>query len=317
MVAILGGLGAAVAWTLSTLFSSRASRIIDPVVVVAGLAIVGFVVVAPFVLADGVPARLDGAAAGWLALAGVGNILGLLLVYIAYREGAAVALIAPLVATEGAIAALIAIAGGESVSAGVGVTLAVIALGISLAATPPRQRRRGAAPEDAAASPVDRGEHRTVAIGAEAAGSASAGSVHSRRVLVLAALAAVSFGASLYATGRVSSTLPLSWVVMPARLVGVALVAMPLLAAGRLRPRVFAPAWPLVAGAGVCEVLGFASFTLGARHDIAVAAVVACQFAGLSAIAAYLLFGERLGRLQLTGVVVLLIGISVLSGIRG
>lgn len=294
MVAVLGGLGAAVAWTLSTLFSSRSSRVVDPAAVVAWMAIVGLVLIAPFVIADGLPARLDAGSGGWLAVAGAGNVLGLLLVYVAYHEGAAVVLIAPLVATEGAIAAVIAIVAGESVSLAVALTLAAIAAGVSLAALPP-----------SAAAPAVAEGGRTVSSG------------HSGRALALAGLAALSFGFSLYATGHVSSKLPLSWVILPARLLGTVLVAIPLVAAGRLSPRQLAPAWRLVVGAGICEVLGFASYTLGARQDVAIAAVVACQFAGLSAVAAFLRFGERLGRVQVGGVAVLLVGITVLSGIRG
>lgn len=69
--------------------------------------------------------------------------------------------------------------------------------------------------------------------------------------------------------------------------------------------------------AGLCEVLGFASYSLGARHGIAVAAVVSCQFAAIAALIAFALFGERLGRLQLAGVIVLLAGVSLLSAVRG
>ncbi len=78
-----------------------------------------------------------------------------------------------------------------------------------------------------------------------------------------------------------------------------------------------ARAAPLVVCAGVCEVLGFASFTLGARHDIAVAAVLSCQFAAIAAVGAFVFFGERLARPQLAGVLVVLLGVSALSGLRG
>jgi drug/metabolite transporter (DMT)-like permease len=284
VLAALGGFGAALAWAASTLCSSRASRMIDPASVVAWVSLVGLLLIAPFVLIDGVPARLDGVAAGWLAVAGAGNIVGLLLAYLAYRSGA-VSLIAPLVATEGAIAALISILGGEGIGAGTAAALGVIATGVSLAAVPARSAH----------------EHQQ----APTAG----------RVLVLAALAAICFGFSLYATGHVSSLLPLAWVVLPARLLGSALIALPLLATGRLRLTARA-SW-LLAVAGACEVLGFASYTLGARHDIAVAAVFSCQFAAISSVAAYLLFRERIGRVQVAGVTVLLIGVSLLSGIHG
>ncbi len=279
----MGGFGAALAWAISTLCSSRASRVIDPFSVVAWISLIGLVLIAPFVIAEGVPAAMNGSDVAWLAVAGAGNIAGLIVAYFAYRSGTVV-LIAPLIATEGAIAALLAIAGGEGVSAGSAVALIVIALGVSLAAAPPR-------------------------------GGSLSTAVHEPRVLALAAAAAVCFGLSLYATGRVSSDLPVAWLVLPARLVGTALVAIPLLAARRLR--IAARAVPLVAVAGLCEVLGIASYALGARHGIAVAAVVSCQFAAIAALVAFFAFGERLWRVQLAGVCVLLVGVSLLSAIRG
>ena len=49
---------------------------------------------------------------------------------------------------------------------------------------------------------------------------------------------------------------------------------------------------------------------------IAVAAVLSSQFATLSALAGYLVFGERLSRLQLLGVLVVISGVAVLSVLR-
>lgn len=285
MIAVLGGLGAAAAWAASTLCASRSARIIGAPSAVAWLAVVGLLATGPVAGAEGVPARLDGASAGWLVLAGAGNVAGLLVAYLAYRRGD-VALIAPVIATEGAIAAMIAIATGEQIRLSTAIVLALIAAGIALAA-------RAAPPSG---------------------GRPAAGVARPAAVVALAALAAVCFGASLYATGHVSSRLPLAWVVLPARLLGTALVATPLALAGRLR--LTRRTTPLVVVAGLCEVLGFASFTLGARHDIAVAAVLSCQFAAISAVAAYLLFRERLARPQLAGVLLLMAGVSALSGIR-
>jgi drug/metabolite transporter (DMT)-like permease len=282
MLAILGGLGAAVAWCVSTLCSSRSSRMIDPSSVVAWVALVGLLMIGPVAAFEGVPGSLDAGSGGWLLLAGAGNVGGLLVAYAAYRAGD-VALIAPIIATEGAIAAVIAFAFGEHVQAASALVLGVIALGVSLAAMPARQ------PDGA------RG--------------------HVSRVVVLAGLASLCFGASLYATGRVSSVLPLAWVVLSARLLGTIAVAVPLVLAGRLQ--LTARAAPLLLLAGVCEVLGVASFTLGARHDVAIAAVLSSQFAAMSVVAAYVLFGERLGRVQLRGVVLVLVGVSVLSVLNG
>ena len=60
MLAILGGLAAAAFWTVTTLCSSRSSRIIGPVSVLAWVMIVGFVVTAPAAAIEGVPTNLHG-----------------------------------------------------------------------------------------------------------------------------------------------------------------------------------------------------------------------------------------------------------------
>ena len=40
------------------------------------------------------------------------------------------------------------------------------------------------------------------------------------------------------------------------------------------------------------------------------------QFAAIAAVAAFLLFGERLGRLQVAGVVLIVVGVTVLAACR-
>jgi drug/metabolite transporter (DMT)-like permease len=282
MLAVLGGLGAAGAWAISTLCSSRSSRLLDPPSVVAWMMVVGLAITAPVAAAEGVPSSLHGTAVLWLALSGAGNVLGLVISYAALRIGQ-VALVAPLVSTEGASAAVIAIVAGESLAPGVGVTLALIAVGVSMSAVPA---------EDAAA------HHRAV---------------HPRTV-TLAVLAACSFGASLYATARAGSELPSAWVVLSARVIGTVALALPLALSGRLHLN--RPALPLIVTSGICEVVGFYSFTFGSRHGIAVAAVLSSQFAAFAAVAAYLLFGERLSRLQLSGVCTVLVGVALLSALR-
>jgi drug/metabolite transporter (DMT)-like permease len=212
----------------------------------------------------------------------VGNVAGLAASYQALRIGQ-VALVAPLVSTEGAIAAVIAILAGESVAPSVGVALLVIAVGVGLASVPG----------------VDTTEETRAR--------------HPESVL-LAAVAALAFGAGLYATGRAGASLPSSWVVLSPRAVGVAVLALPLALRGGLElPR---PAVKLVAISGVCEVLGFYSFTWGSRHGIAVAAVLSSQFAALTVIGAYLAFHERLSRLQLFGVCSVIVGVAALSALR-
>jgi drug/metabolite transporter (DMT)-like permease len=64
---------------------------------------------------------------------------------------------------------------------------------------------------------------------------------------------------------------------------------------------------------GLCEVAGFASYTIGARHGIAISAVLASQFAAFAAVGAFLLFRERLTRLQILGIAAIAVGVAVLS----
>jgi uncharacterized membrane protein len=282
VIAILGGLGAAAAWALSTLCSSRSSRLIDPASVVAWLMLVGLVITVPAAAISGVPSRLGPGSGAWLATSGVGNVVGLVLTYRALRIGQ-VALVAPLVATEGAVAAVIALIAGEPVAPGVALTLAAILAGIWVASAPDRSRSQD-------------------------------GAAHPSRAVVLAMAAAFAFGVSLYATARAGAALPVSWVVLSARAIGTVTLALPLAVARRLE--ITRPAVPLVLASGVCEVLGFYSYTTGSRHGIAVAAVLASQVGGLAALGGYFAFGERLSRKRTLGVCTMLAGVAVLTALR-
>lgn len=278
MIAILGGLGAAVAWATTTLCSARASRTIGAVPTLAWVMLVGLVPAGIAVLVAG-GSTPHGSSIGWLALSGFGNVAGLGLVYAAVRRGK-VGVVAPIASTEGAVAAVVAVAFGEHLSPGVAMALAAAVVGVVLAAS-----ARGI-------------EGRTPAT-----------------AVALASGAALSFGVSIYATGRVSQELSVAWAMLPARAVGVALVTLPLLAARRL-PLPTRDATPLVVVTGLAEVAGFAVYAVGARHGIAVAAVLASQFAALSALGALVLYRERLTRAQVLGIVVIACAVAALSALR-
>jgi drug/metabolite transporter (DMT)-like permease len=243
---------------------------------------VGLIVAAPAAAISGAPENLDGGSVGWLVVSGAGNVIGLLCAYSALRIGK-VGLVGPISSTEGAVAAVISVVAGERLAPGAGVTLAVITVGVALAT-------------------------RSTADGGDTRRSDS-------RAALLAAGAAVSFGFSLYATGRVGRELGIAWAVLPPRVVGVAAIALPLAVTGRWR--MSRAALPLVVVCGLCEVLGFASFALGARHGLAVSAVLASQFAAIAAVVAYLAFHERLARVQVIGVTTIVVGVSVLSALNG
>lgn len=283
MIAILCGLGAALAWTVGTMCSSLSTREIGAAPVVAWVMVVGLVICVPLAAASGMPRGLAGEPGLWLALSAVGNVCGLLSVYSALRVGQ-VALIAPLISTEGAIAAVIAIAAGESVAPAATGAITLIALGVALSCLP----------TDSIATTPDPGRGRAP---------------------LLALIGASFFGVSLYATARAGGDLPWPWVVLAGRLVGTFAVAVPLACQGHLPLN--RGVIPLVVASGVCEVLGFFAFISGSRHAIAVTAVVASQFASFTVIAGYVLFRERLARVQLTGVAIVVVGVTLLSALSG
>ena len=94
----------------------------------------------------------------------------------------------------------------------------------------------------------------------------------------------------------------------------VIVVALPLVLLRRIR--ISSAALPFVVVSGVSEVVGFTSFALGARHGIAVSAVLASQFAAVAAAAAFVLFHERLRGVQVAGIATIAVCVAVLSAIR-
>jgi drug/metabolite transporter (DMT)-like permease len=279
MIPILGGLGAAAAWAAATLCASRASRMIGSGSTLAWVMLLGLAVTAPLAVATGVPSELDASSAGWLAVLGVGSVLGLGLVYTALRIGK-VGIVAPITSTEGAVAAVIAVVAGERIAPGAGAILGVIVVGVVLASVAP-----------------------------DPGGSARRNS----RAVALAVGAAILFGVSLYAAGRAGEDLPVAWVLLPSRVVGLLAVVLPLLIAGRLR--ITARSLPLVVAGALAEVGGLAAFTLGAREGIAISVVIASQYAAFAALAAYVLFRERLSPLQVSGVAAIAGGVAALSAL--
>lgn len=279
MTAVLGGLGAALAWACAAVAASRSTRIIGPASALGWGMLIGILVCAVPLGLAGVP-EFTGETAGWLAVSGVGNMLGLLLLYIALRVGT-VGVVVAIGSTCGGIAAVIAVAAGESVSAGIGVALVALAAGAVLASF-------------ASGEAIPGSEQRRIAPG-----------------VALAAAAALAWGVAIYAGGRLSTELPLAWVLLSTRAVGVLAVTIPLALASRLR--FDRRALPFLVVAGVGEVAGYASFLWGARDGIAVSSVLAGQNAALAALIAYLLFRERLARIQVAGVALIGIGIAALA----
>ncbi len=293
MIAIVGGLATAVLWASTLLGSARASRLIGAWSTLAWVMLIGLAVALPLVLVTGSGVSLTGRDVVNLAVAGVANSGGLLLGYAALRRGK-VAVVGPIVSTEGAIGAVLAILAGDPVTAAAAGLLAIIAIGVILASVEQPSARIVAA-GDTRPNPDETGRSAAVTAG-------------------LAVGAAILFGINLYVTSRIANALPLAWSILPARLAGVVGVSLPLIVTGRLRlTREAAPFLVLV---GLAEVGGITTFAIGARDSAPVASVLASQFAGIAAIVAFVLFGERLGRTQLVGVVVIAVGVAVLAALQ-
>ena len=279
MIAILGGLGASVCFTISALCASSASRSIGADATLAGVMAFGLALVAPPLVLLGDAGQLTVSTVALLAIAGLSNVLGLRIEYAALRRGK-VGVVVPIVSTEGLIAAAIAVVLGLHVSVRVGLLLLLVSVGVTLGAAHPDP-------------PGPSGEHAGV------------------RSAVLAMPVALLFGISLYTTGHVGREVSVLWVLIAARLFGCALFTAPLVVRGV--PRVRRKELALVCIAGAAEVVGILSYTIGSRHQLAIAAVLASQFAALSAIGAYFIFDERLTRSQIVGLVIVAVGVGLLA----
>jgi len=132
VIAVVGGLGAALCWAIATMSTSRSSKMIGPSSVLAWVMTIGAVVAlvpAVFERPDG---PLDPGSVWMAVISGIAYIIGLSLIYRALQIGP-VSVAAPVVSTEGALAAVFAVVLGEPLEAIAAVLLAVIAVGVILA----------------------------------------------------------------------------------------------------------------------------------------------------------------------------------------
>jgi drug/metabolite transporter (DMT)-like permease len=287
MVAILGGLAAALSWAIATLVSSRSSRMIGPMSVLGWVMAVGLVAaIVPALLAS--PVALGMPELAGLVVVGLSHNFGLLLAYKALSIGR-VSIVAPIVATEGALAALLSVAFGEPLTGVMALLLGAISVGVVLAAA-----ERSADPS----TPSSLAPEAT------------------RRAALFAIAAALTFSVGLVVAGRLGQEgMPPAWVMLASRTIGVLIIALPLVLARRFR--LTRAAVPLVAIAGVLEVFGGAIYVVAAGEGVAVAAVLSSQFAAIAAVAAFFLFHERLQRIQVLGVAIIAIGITALAATQG
>jgi drug/metabolite transporter (DMT)-like permease len=89
---------------------------------------------------------------------------------------------------------------------------------------------------------------------------------------------------------------------------------VPLALSGRLvRP---GAALRLVVFSGLAEVIGFAAYIIGARDGVAVPAVLSSQFAAVAAVLSFVVFRERLTRMQVAGACAIAAGVAAVAVLR-
>jgi drug/metabolite transporter (DMT)-like permease len=215
-----------------------------------------------------------------LAIAAGGSMVGLRLTYAALARGK-VGIVIAIVSTEGAIAALIAIALGEELGLLLGLGLAVVTAGVAA---------------------VGFGQH---------ADDSAAVVADNRRAAAIAGAASIVFGSSLWASGDVGRRVGDPTVVLASRVLGVLFIALPLIVRRRLRTE--RPALWLALLTGIVECVGFLGFLWGAGDGLAVAAVIATQYAVIATVLSRLIFKERLSPFQLAGIGVVVVGVVLIA----
>jgi drug/metabolite transporter (DMT)-like permease len=275
--AVLGGSGAALAWAVASLCASRCTRALGVAGALAWVMLTGMLVVAPMVALAPAPS-LHGEGMLWLVGAAAGTVGGLRLTYMAFAVGE-VGVVSPIVSAEGGVTVALAVIGGARLGAGRTAAFAAVLAGAVLVA-------RGS--DD---GPAGSGSRATAA--------------------ALAAASALSFGFGLYATARAGAHMSAAWAVAPSRLLGLAVLTLPVAVRRGLPPP--GPLLGFVLLGGTCEVLGFLSYTAGARAGIALTAVFASLTGALAAGLGRLMLAERLARAQLAGVALLVTGVAALS----
>jgi drug/metabolite transporter (DMT)-like permease len=189
----------------------------------------------------------------------------------------AVSVVAPIIACEGAVAAAIAITTGEHLRASVVALLSLAVIGVVLAAMGEGGGRAGALP---------------------------------------AALAAIIWGVILVLSSPVADDLGVFWGFLLIRLSALAWM-MPLALRSGAALRWRADRWR-VAAWGLGDSAAYLAFVAAAsRGPVAVASVLAAQFATVAVVVAMVFFGERLRLRQILGVALVIVAVTAIAAVSG
>ncbi len=276
MLGIALALASSVAWGISDFLGGLRSRRISALAVLLVSQPVGLVLALAVALAfggDALGARDAAIAAG----AGAAAVLALGAFYRAMALGSVT-----VVATIGALGVLVPVlaglAQGDRPAALQGVGAAAGVVGVLLVAREPDAEWR-------------------------AAGRASIG---------LAALAALGFGVFFVGLDATAGERP-TWTIVAARVGGVATL---LVAAALVRPsmRIERSLFPALVAIGCFDVLANSLFAVATNHGLlSLVAVAGSLYSAVTVLLARFVLGERLAPIQVTGVIVALIGVALIA----
>lgn len=289
-----------VLWGTGDFLGGTLSRRVHPLRVIRlsqAMALVGLLVIA--VATGDLDAPLG--YLGWGVAAGLAGLVGLGCFYAALAAGT-MGVVAPVASTGVLVPVLVGLARGESPSVGQFLGIAVTVAGVVLASGPQRSTHPATRP----ASDARPGSE---ALPRPAAPSRRA----SRRPLLLAAVTALAFGSALVlvADGSATSTVMLL-ATMRATNAGIASVVLCTAARGSVGPgRRDLPVVALIATTDA----GANGLYAAATHSglVSLSAVLASLYPAVTVVLAWRLHGERLARVQMAGVGLLLIGVLLIA----
>ena len=275
-ITIVLGVLCALSWGLPEVQLARAARNLGIVPTVIGSIVVGLLVTSPILFFAGGLPHITAKGAVLIVGMGILSLAGYLVAFSAFQKGK-LTIVAPTIACEGAVAAVFAILLGESIDTRVLLLLPFAVIGVVLAA-----------------------------MGTSEEGQSSGA--------LRAAFAALIWGGILTMAAPVADEVGVIWGFVLVRVVAL-LLALPI----GLKMGVTANArfdWKNVAIWGIGDSVASLLFVAAAdRGPVAVAGVLAAQFATVGVIVGMVVLKERLRARQWVGIVTVIAAVTAIAAV--
>lgn len=277
MLTVVLGLSTALLWGLPDVPLAVAVRRVGPTAVLAGSLVIGTILIAPVGLFIDLP---DIGRRG-LLLAAFDGLLMAVAYGIAYNAFARcpISIVTPIISCEGAAAAAIAIGFGERPGIGMAVLLLVAVVGVVLVGT-----------------------------------SGRSGATVSRSGVAFAVVGALVWGLVLFLGGPVTDELGAYWGFFFVRSFA-SLAMLPFFFRGSIREGIRSEPWRILVWAAGDTLGNLCYFAAAASGPVALAGVLAAQFALFGTLAGVVGLGERLKVHQWVGVAIVVAAVSGVAAI--